>query len=117
VTTVAGAPGLVVAGLPEIAQMDWSAVGPVGWGALAYSTLLSLVVAYIIWNRSIQVVGPSRTVVYMCLTPLFAVASAAVLLGERPRPLQAVGALLILSGVVLSRLGSREHPAPVAPEG
>jgi drug/metabolite transporter (DMT)-like permease len=110
VTTLAGAPGLLLAALPEIARMDWSAVGPVGWGALAYSTVLSLIVAYLIWNRSVQVVGPSRTVVYMCLTPLFAVAGAALLLGERPRPLQAIGALLIISGVVLSRLGERESP-------
>jgi drug/metabolite transporter (DMT)-like permease len=113
VTTVAGAPGLLLAGLPEIARMDWAAVGPVGWGALAYSTVLSLIVAYLIWNRSVQVVGPSRTVVYMCLTPLFAVAAAALLLGERPRPLQGIGALLIISGVVLSRLGEREPPTTV----
>jgi drug/metabolite transporter (DMT)-like permease len=117
VTTVAGAPGLVLAGLPEIARMDWSAVGSVGWAALAYSTVLSLVVAYLIWNRSVQVVGPSRTVVYMCLTPLFAVAAAAVLLGERPRPLQGIGALLIISGVVLTRLGGQEEAAAVIPEG
>lgn len=117
VTTVAGAPGLVLAGLPEIVRMDWGAVGLGGWGALAYSTVLSLVVAYLIWNRSVQVVGPSRTVVYMCLTPLIAVAAAAVLLGERPRPLQGVGALLIISGVVLTRLGGRSETASVAPEG
>jgi drug/metabolite transporter (DMT)-like permease len=117
VTTVAGAPGLVLAGLPEIVRMDWGAVGLGGWGALAYSTMLSLVVAYLIWNRSVQVVGPSRTVVYMCLTPLIAVAAAAVLLGERPRPLQGVGALLIISGVVLTRLGGRSEAASVAPEG
>jgi drug/metabolite transporter (DMT)-like permease len=117
VTTVAGAPGLVLAGLPQIARMDWGAVGLAGWGALAYSTVLSLVVAYLIWNRSVQVVGPSRTVVYMCLTPLFAVAAAAVLLGERPRPLQGIGALLIISGVVLTRLGGRSETASVVPEG
>jgi len=117
VTTVAGAPGLLLAGLPEIVQMDWNAVGPVGWGALAYSTVFSLVVAYLIWNRSVQVVGPSRTVVYMCLTPLFAVAGAAVLLGERPRPLQGIGALLIICGVVLSRMGEREQAGSVVPEG
>jgi drug/metabolite transporter (DMT)-like permease len=42
----------------------------------------------------------------MCLTPLVAVSAAALLLGERPRPLQAVGAALILAGVVLT-VGSR----------
>jgi drug/metabolite transporter (DMT)-like permease len=103
VTTVAGAPGLVLAGLPEMLGMDWSAVGWQGWSALGYATILSLLVAYLIWNRSVKVVGPSRTVIYMCLTPLIAVATAAVFLGERPRPLQAVGAALIIGGVLVTR--------------
>jgi drug/metabolite transporter (DMT)-like permease len=110
VTTVAGAPALLLAGLPSIVRMDWSTVGWEGWAALAYSTVLSLLVAYVIWNRSVKVVGPSRTVIYMCLTPLVAVIAAAVLLGERPRPLQAVGAALIIAGVVLT-VGQRSEPA------
>jgi drug/metabolite transporter (DMT)-like permease len=103
VTTVSGAPGLLLAGTPEMLGMDWSAVGWKGWAALGYSTFLSLLVAYVIWNRSVQVVGPSRTVIYMCLTPLIAVVAAAVLLGEQPVPLQAVGAALIIGGVLLTR--------------
>ncbi len=103
VTTVAGAPGLVLAGLPEMLGMDWSAVGWQGWTALGYATFLSLLVAYVIWNRSVQVVGPSRTVIYMCLTPVVAVITAAVFLGERPMPLQAVGAVLIIGGVLITR--------------
>jgi drug/metabolite transporter (DMT)-like permease len=103
VTTVAGTPGLVLAGLPEMLGMDWGAVGWQGWSALGYATILSLLVAYLIWNRSVKVVGPSRTVIYMCLTPLIAVATAAAFLGERPRPLQAVGAALIIGGVLVTR--------------
>jgi drug/metabolite transporter (DMT)-like permease len=103
VTTVSGAPGLVLAGVPEMLGTGWSAVGWQGWAALGYSTLLSLLVAYVIWNRSVQVVGPSRTVIYMCLTPLIAVVAAAILLGEQPIPLQAVGAVLIIGGVLLTR--------------
>jgi drug/metabolite transporter (DMT)-like permease len=109
VTTLAGAPVLLLAGLPAIVAMDWRAVGWAGWSALAYSTVLSLLVAYVIWNRSVKAVGPSRTVIYMCLTPLVAVIAAAVLLGERPRPLQAIGAVLILAGVVLT-VGQRSEP-------
>jgi drug/metabolite transporter (DMT)-like permease len=109
VTTVAGAPALFLAGLPSIVRTEWTAVVWQGWAALAYSTVLSLLVAYVIWNRSVKVVGPSRTVIYMCLTPLVAVVAAAVLLGERPRPLQAVGAALIIAGVVLT-MGQRSEP-------
>jgi drug/metabolite transporter (DMT)-like permease len=111
VTTVAGTPGLVLAAIPQLAGMDWEALGTTEWGALAYSTLFSLLVAYVIWNRSVQTVGPSRTVIYMCLTPLVAVISAAILLGERPQPLQAVGAVLIIGGVLLSRWPGAEPEA------
>ncbi len=103
VTTVAGAPGLLLAGAPDLVDMKWEQVDLLGWGALAYATLLSLLLAYIIWNRSVQLVGPSRTVIYMCITPLVAVAGAAIILGERPHPLQGVGAVLILAGVLLVR--------------
>ncbi|MBA3554891.1 MAG: DMT family transporter [Gemmatimonadales bacterium] len=116
VTTLAGAPGLVLAGVPQILSMDWDGVGLEGWGAFAYATILSLLVAYLIWNRSVQAVGPSRTVVYMCVTPLIAVIAAAVLLGERPQPLQGAGAVLIIAGVVLTRGGAAARSAPpVAP--
>jgi drug/metabolite transporter (DMT)-like permease len=117
VTTVAGAPGLVAAGLPQVLEMRWDSVGVGGWGALAYATLFSLVVAYLIWNRSVQVVGPSRTVVFMCLTPLIAVIAAAVLLGERPRPYQAIGAVLILAGIILTRRPNEKDRECAAPEG
>jgi drug/metabolite transporter (DMT)-like permease len=117
VTTLAGAPGLVLAGVPEMLAMDWGAVGWQGWSAFGYATFLSLLVAYVIWNHSVQVVGPSRTVIYMCLTPLIAVATAAAFLGERPRPLQAVGAVLIVGGVMLTRGAAGRRGSGAAPEG
>jgi len=103
VTSVAGTPGLVLAGLPGLLRLEWGAISPTGWSALAYATLLSLVVAYILWNRSVQTVGGTRTAIYMCLTPLVAVIAAWAILGERAHPSQAVGAVLIVAGVLLTR--------------
>jgi drug/metabolite transporter (DMT)-like permease len=103
VTSVAGTPGLVLAGLPGMFRLEWATVSATGWWALAYATLLSLVVAYILWNRSVQTVGGTRTAIYMCLTPLFAVIAAWGILGERAHPSQAVGAALIIAGVLLTR--------------
>jgi len=103
VTSVAGTPGLVLAGLPGLFRLDWTTISTTGWAALAYATLLSLVVAYILWNRSVQTVGGTRTAIYMCLTPLFAVIAAWLILGERAHPSQAIGAVLIVAGVLLTR--------------
>ncbi|HET7427365.1 MAG TPA: DMT family transporter [Gemmatimonadales bacterium] len=103
VTTIAGMPGLLVAGLPGLLTLEWGAVSATGWAALAYATLLSLVVAYLLWNRSVQAMGGTRTAIYMCVTPLVAVGAAWIMLGEHVRPLQGVGAALIVAGVLLTR--------------
>lgn len=105
VTTIAGTPGLVLAGLPGTFQLSWHRVGAEGWLALGYASVLSLVVAYLLWNRSVKAIGGTRTAIYMCLTPLVAVLGAWLLLGERPHPLQGVGAVFIIAGVLLTRTG------------
>jgi drug/metabolite transporter (DMT)-like permease len=105
-TTLAGTPVLVLAGLPGIAQLDWQGVGMGAWWALAYASVFSLVVAYLLWNRSVKAVGGTRTAIYMCVTPLVAAAGAWLLLGERPHPLQGIGAIFIITGVLLTRTGS-----------
>jgi drug/metabolite transporter (DMT)-like permease len=110
VTTIAGTPGLVLAGLPGTLRLDWGAVSLKACLALAYAAVLSLVVAYLLWNRSVKAVGGTRTAIYMCVTPLVAAGGAWLLLGERPHPLQGVGAVFIVAGVLLTRTpGKRER--------
>ncbi|MEP6688969.1 MAG: DMT family transporter [Gemmatimonadales bacterium] len=103
VTTIAGTPGLLLVALPGLARLEWGAVPGTAWVAVAYATVLSLVVAYLLWNRSVQAVGGTRTAIYMCVTPLVAIAAAWVMLGEHAQPLQAVGTILIVAGVLLTR--------------
>jgi drug/metabolite transporter (DMT)-like permease len=103
VTTFAGMPGLVLAGLPGLIQLDWPSIPAKAWAAVAYATIFSLVIAYLLWNRSVQAVGGTRTAIYMCITPLVAVGAASVMLGEHARPAQGVGAVLIIAGVLLTR--------------
>ena len=103
VTAIAGTPGLVLAGLPGLVRMEWGAVPGTAWAALGYATVFSLVVAYMLWNRSVQTVGGTRTAIYMCVTPLVAVLAAWLILGEHAQPLQGVGAVLIIAGVLLTR--------------
>ncbi|MGI8852888.1 MAG: DMT family transporter [Methyloceanibacter sp.] len=105
ITTLAGMPGLVLAGLPGVIRLDWPAVNLHAWLAVAYSSIFSLVVAYLLWNRSVKAIGGTRTAIYMCLTPVVAVFGAWLLLGERPHALQGVGAIFIIVGVLLTRTG------------
>jgi drug/metabolite transporter (DMT)-like permease len=105
ITTIAGTPGLVIAGLPGVMRLSWGDVGLNAWLAVAYASVLSLVVAYLLWNRSVKAIGGARTAIYMCLTPVVAVFGAWLLLGERPHALQAIGAVFIIVGVLLTRIG------------
>jgi drug/metabolite transporter (DMT)-like permease len=112
ITTMAGTPGLVLAGLPGLFRLDWGNVKLSAWLGLAYAAVLSLVVAYLLWNRSVKMVGSTRTAIYMCVTPLVAVTGAWLLLGERPQWLQGVGAVLIVAGVLLTRTKGPVEPTP-----
>lgn len=102
-TTLAGVPGLILVGLVEVPQVAWGSVSAVAWGGLVYSSLLALVVSYILWNTSVRKVGSNRTAIYGCAIPLVATLAAWPLLGERPVWQQGVGALLIVAGVLLTR--------------
>lgn len=107
-TLYTGTPLLVLAGIPQLLDTDWGAVTIAGWGGVSYAALLSLVAAYILWNRGVARLGASRAAVYNCLVPFVASVIAFVALGERPGPLHVLGGLLIVAGVLLAR----QAPAP-----
>lgn len=111
ITMATGTPGLVLAGIPSMLDLKWSAVRPTAWGGLAYSTLLSLVASYILWSRAVQKLGPSRAALFTCITPLVATLVAMALLGERPTVAHLIGGGLIVGGVVLGNVGTG-GPAP-----
>lgn len=108
-TVLAGSVPLVLMGIPSLLAMDWSRTTAAGWGGVLYSSAFSLVLAYIIWNRSIRVVGSNRTAIFACLTPVFAMLTAMLILGERPGAAQFAGGALVIAGVLLSQ---RTGPLP-----
>ncbi|HDJ23407.1 MAG TPA: hypothetical protein ENF17_05930 [Candidatus Aminicenantes bacterium] len=88
--------------LPK-AQISFTA-----WGGLIYSGLFALAVCYVLWYSSVKKVGNSRTAIYDNLVPLFTIVFAGLILGERLTWQQALGAVVILSGVIMTRLGKVE---------
>ncbi len=97
---------LIVICAPAILAQDWGRATIIGWGAIGYSSLLALVVAYIIWNLGVRQIGGARTALYNNLTPVFAAITAALLLGETITPLKILGAIVIFAGLYLSRTGN-----------
>jgi len=102
-TMITGAPGVVLMGLPSVMSLEFASISAGAWFGVVYSALIPLVLAYVVWSRSVQAVGSSRTAIYNSGTPVVAALTAWLVRGERPTWMQAVGALLVISGVLVSR--------------
>ena len=102
ITTLAGTPGLVLAGIPGLFREHWSTVTTTAWAGLGYSACLALVVCYVLYNRAVQGIGTARTAIYNCLTPLVAMMIAWLSLGEVPSAVQFAGVALVIGGVLVS---------------
>jgi drug/metabolite transporter (DMT)-like permease len=102
-TMAGGAVPLLLLAAPSLATTSWSSATPAGWGALAYGSLVALVIAYLLWYHGVRVLGPTRTAMYANLQPIIALVVAAVMLGEQPTPWQAAGIVAIMSGLLLTR--------------
>ncbi len=102
-TMITGVPGMLLVSLPDWSTVAWSHVSLQAWLALAYATLLALVLAYVLWNNSVRVAGSARTAIYGCAIPLVAALIAWPLIGEQPTWVQGIGGVLIISGVLLTR--------------
>lgn len=102
-TMTGGAIPLVAYCLPAMLRTDWTSYPPLGWAAVTYSGVGSLVIAYAFWYRGIRIIGPTRTAMYSNLQPVVAVLVAWAMLGEVPTLVQGVGAASIMAGLLLSR--------------
>jgi drug/metabolite transporter (DMT)-like permease len=98
-----GAVPLVLIAIPAMRAQPWGAVSASAWAGIVFSALGALVVAYLIWNRGVRRLGPSRTAIYSNFTPVVAMMAAWAVLGERPTGWQVAGAAGIFSGIYLTR--------------
>jgi len=94
---------LVLFAAPAIAGQDWAVVSARAWGALVFSSLGALVLAYVVWYRGVQRLGPSHTAMYSNFVPVVAMLAAWWLLGEQPTAWQMLGAAGIFGGIWLTR--------------
>lgn len=99
----------LVVGIPAIAGVDWAAVSPAVWAAMAYSTIGAMVIAYLFWYHGVKTLGPTHTSMYSNTQPFLAMGVAWATLGELPTRWQVAGATCILGGLVLARTATATH--------
>jgi drug/metabolite transporter (DMT)-like permease len=73
--------------------------------------LSSQVVGWLLITVSLGRLPAARTSVLLTLQPLLAVLFAALIVNERPSPLQLLGAAMILAGLLIASAGRREKTA------
>ncbi|MCD6289901.1 MAG: EamA family transporter [Anaerolineae bacterium] len=109
VTMIPGTIVLVLVGLPELLRLPWGSVGVLAWLGLGYATVFSIVIAYLVWFTGVQRIGNARTSVYSNGVPVVATLLAWTVLHEPFRLLQAIGGIVILTGLTLTQSRERTH--------
>lgn len=98
-----GALGLVLFGLPSLLDQRWDVVTPAAWGGLLFSSLFSIGLAYLLWYQGVERLGGTRTAIFSNVTPVVALLTGAIWLGERLTLLSVTGAALVIVGVMMVR--------------
>jgi drug/metabolite transporter (DMT)-like permease len=86
-------------------------------GMILYAGIPTSILAPYLWMQAIRLLGPSRTSLFINLSPVMTAAIAVAVLGETLHPYHLAGGALVLLGVVLAqRFGRRRTAMPVAAE-
>ncbi|MBW3535196.1 MAG: DMT family transporter [Gemmatimonadetes bacterium] len=104
-----GTVGVVLLGIPSLAELAPGRISAIAWMGVAYSGVLSISLAYLIWYNGVRRLGNARTSVYSNLVPVVALGVAWIWLGEIPTGLQLAGAAVVLGGITLARLPARRR--------
>lgn len=79
--------------------------------AFAYTTLVPGLAATWVWFRLVQRIGAVRGATFHFLNPFFGVAIAALLLGEALGPMDLIGVVIIMAGILAVQL-TKAPPLP-----
>jgi len=86
--------------------MQLRGLDPIGFLAVLYLGLLSTLLAYSLWTRLLKTYPAAKVAPWSLLVPVLGMSAAAIAFGERPQPLQWLGALLVLVGLVINQGGA-----------
>jgi drug/metabolite transporter (DMT)-like permease len=106
---------ITLVAIPSMARQDWATVSAPAWIILVYAIVGPVYLAYALWNWGIRRRGIPRTVVYGFLVPILGGALAVIALDETVRPEQVIGALLVVAGLVVTRLSPAKPAATPTP--
>ena len=96
--------------IPLVIYQGLSPITPANMWLVLYAGTLPSLIAPLVWVKSIQLIGPSRTSIFINLTPLITAAIAIVYLNEQWQSYHTLGGVLTLGGVVLAQMRLAKTP-------
>ena len=105
ITVAIGTVPLWAIATPALLTTNWSTVGLNIWLGVLYCGGLAVALGYVLWNRGVQQVGAARTAVYSNLVPVLVALIAWAVRGDPLTIYHVFGAVLILTGITLTRMG------------
>jgi len=105
--TIGGAGSLLIAGSRgEFSEIGWTSIPTTAWLALAYLIVFGSMVAYLSFIWLLSVKPPALVSTHTYINPVVAVVSGWLVAREFISGWQLLGLAIILSGVLLTNLGS-----------
>ncbi|TDC22368.1 DMT family transporter [Streptomyces sp. 8K308] len=95
-----------IADLRRFPELEWDLIG-----CMAFMAIGSSVLAYLFFNQGVHLLGAAKASGFINLVPVITIVLSLALLGERPRPIQILGAAIVMLGVYLSQRRARSGPA------
>ncbi|MCM3092620.1 DMT family transporter [Cytobacillus sp. AMY 15.2] len=93
---------MIPAAAIELPLLSVDKINSAEWAALFYLGIFPSVCSFLLWNRAVVLIGPSKSSIFLNLIPVFGAIAAYFFLGEVITVSQMIGGGLVFAGVFLS---------------
>ena len=91
----------------ELSVVPVNALDVTEWSALMYIGIFPSICSFLLWNRAVALIGPSKASISLNLIPVFGAAAAFLFLGEVISIPQIIGGFLVFTGVFITSFKRR----------
>lgn len=93
----------VLVAIPQLFSLEWERIPAAAWLSICYSGIFGLCVGNFLWVWGIGKLGSTKASLYNNLSPVFAILTGYLFLGEVFGGLQMAGAAVIFIGLYITR--------------
>jgi drug/metabolite transporter (DMT)-like permease len=99
---------MVPAAAIELSMVPVATVGLAEWSALLYIGIFPSICSFLLWNRGVSMIGPSKASLSLNLIPVFGTVFAFFVLGEVIAIPQIIGGCLVFIGVFITSFSKKK---------